>query len=97
MMTFSVERLQAGDIARFRAMNLLFGAVFEDPESYTAAPPSDEYVEALLRRDGVFLLVAIEQGEIIGALVGYELVKFEQARSEIYLYDLAIAEAHRRR
>lgn len=96
-MSFSVERLQIGDIARFRAMNALFAAVFEDPDSYAAAPPSDAYVEALLRNETVFPLVAIEQGEIIGALVAYELVKFEQARSEIYIYDLAVSEAHRRR
>lgn len=95
-MSFSVERLQAGDIARFRAMNALFAAVFEDPDSYAAAPPSDAYVETLLRNETVFPLVAIEQGEIVGALVAYELVKFEQARSEIYIYDLAVSEAHRR-
>lgn len=95
-MSFSVERLHAGDIGRFRAMNALFGAAFEDPESYAAAPPSDAYVEALLRNETVFPLVAIAQGEIVGALVAYELVKFEQARSEIYIYDLAVAETHRR-
>ncbi|UPT62473.1 MAG: AAC(3)-I family aminoglycoside N-acetyltransferase [Hyphomonadaceae bacterium JAD_PAG50586_4] len=96
-MSFAVERLQAGDIVRFRAMNALFGAVFEDPESYAAAPPSDAYVETLLRKDGVFALVAVAQGEIIGALVAYELAKFEQARNEIYIYDLAVSETHRRR
>ncbi len=96
-MSFSVERLQTGDIARFRAMNALFGAVFEDPESYGAAPPSDAYVETLLRKADVFALVAVAQGEIIGALAAYELMKFEQARSEIYIYDLAVAKAHRRR
>ena len=96
-MGFTIERLQSGDIARFRAMNALFGAVFEDPESYGAAPPSDAYVEALLSNETVFPLVAIEQGEIVGALVAYELVKFEKALSEIYIYDLAVAETHRRR
>lgn len=95
-MSFTIERLQSGDIARFRAMNALFAAVFEDPDSYAAAPPSDAYADALLRKEGVFPLVAIEHGEIIGALVAYELVKFERARSEIYIYDLAVAETHRR-
>lgn len=95
-MGFTIERLRSGDIARFRAMNALFGAVFEDPESYGAAPPSDAYVEALLSNETVFPLVAIERGEIVGALVAYELVKFEQARSEIYIYDLAVSETHRR-
>ncbi|MGH8168420.1 MAG: GNAT family N-acetyltransferase, partial [Woeseiaceae bacterium] len=29
-------------------------------------------------------------------LAAYELIKFEQERSEIYIYDLAVAAAHRR-
>ncbi len=32
----------------------------------------------------------------MGGLVAYELQKFEQERSEIYIYDLAVAIAHRR-
>jgi aminoglycoside 3-N-acetyltransferase I len=32
----------------------------------------------------------------VGGLAGYVLPKFEQQRSEFYLYDLAVAEAHRR-
>jgi aminoglycoside 3-N-acetyltransferase I len=32
----------------------------------------------------------------VGALAGYVLPKFEQARSEIYIYDLAVIEAARR-
>ena len=33
---------------------------------------------------------------MVGGLAAYELRKFEQARSEFYLYDLAVAGAHRR-
>jgi aminoglycoside 3-N-acetyltransferase I len=37
------------------------------------------------------------QGEqVIGGLAAYELRKFEQERSEIYIYDLAVSTAHRR-
>ena len=34
---------------------------------------------------------------VVGALAAYELQKFEQARSEIYIYDLAVLHTHRRR
>ena len=34
---------------------------------------------------------------IIGGLTGYELVKPEQERREIYIYDLAVAAGRRRR
>lgn len=33
----------------------------------------------------------------MGGLAPYELRKFEQARSEIYIYDLAVDERYRRR
>ena len=33
---------------------------------------------------------------MIGGLVAYELPKLEQARSEIYIYDLAVDATHRR-
>jgi aminoglycoside 3-N-acetyltransferase I len=41
--------------------------------------------------------VPIKDGGVVGGLAAYELRKFEQARSEIYLYDLAVAATHRRR
>jgi aminoglycoside 3-N-acetyltransferase I len=41
-------------------------------------------------------LVALKAGEVVGGIAAYELKKFEQERSEIYIYDLAVAEAHRR-
>jgi aminoglycoside 3-N-acetyltransferase I len=41
-------------------------------------------------------LAALKDGEVVGGIAAYELRKFEQARSEIYIYDLAVADAHRR-
>ena len=42
-------------------------------------------------------LVATVGGEVVGGLAAYELEKFEQDRREIYIYDLAILEQHRRK
>ena len=78
-------------------MNRLFGEVFDDRESYAAHPPDDAYAEALLARPDTVLLVAEAGSEMIGALAGYVLPKFEQARRELYIYDLAVAENWRRR
>jgi aminoglycoside 3-N-acetyltransferase I len=41
-------------------------------------------------------LAALKSGEVVGGIAAYELRKFEQERSEIYIYDLAVAAAHRR-
>ena len=92
-----ILRLGPDDLPRMRALNAMFADAFEDPEHYAAAPPSDGYLADFLRREDVFALVALDEGEVVGGLVAYELVKFEQERSELYIYDLAVAETHRRR
>lgn len=79
-----------------RALNHLFGKAFGEPETYSAAPPSDAYLADLLGRPGIFVLTALSGEEVVGGLVAYQLDKFEQERSEIYIYDLAVDENWRR-
>lgn len=78
-------------------MNLLFAEAFDDPASYADDPPCDAYAAEQLGRRETLLLVAEAGDETIGALAAYVLPKFEQARSEVYIYDLAVAESWRRR
>ena len=93
----SIHALMPGDTARFRAMLALFGEAFDDRDTYNAQQPDDTYVETLLANTNFVALVAEMEGSVVGALAGYVLPKFEQARSEFYIYDLAVAEAHWRR
>lgn len=94
---FAVHRLRPGDDARFAAMLDLFAEAFADVQSYATARPGQAYRDDLLAREDVHVLVAVAGTAVIGALVAYELRKFEQERSEVYIYDLAVAEAWRRR
>lgn len=75
----------------------LFAEAFEDPESYSERRPGREYLERLLGKDDFIALAALDEGRVVGALAAYTLEKFEQERSEIYIYDLAVAASHRRR
>lgn len=92
-----IQRLAAGDEPLFRKLNVLFAAAFDDPNSYTAKPPADTWLAGLLAKEHVIALVSTDGEDVVGGLVAYELEKFEQERSEIYIYDLAVAESHRRR
>ncbi len=94
---FTVLRLSSIDIQELRQLNQLFADAFCDPENYRSKPAGEAYLRKLLDNDSVFVLTAHANGEVIGGLVAYELIKFEQERSEIYIYDLAVAEAYRRR
>lgn len=93
----SVRRLTAEDLAMFRSMLDLFGRVFDEISTYSGNQPSDAYAESLLNSDTFYALVAEQGGNVVGAIAGYELKKFEQERSEFYIYDLAVDEAHRRK
>ena len=93
----ALHRLGSADVPLMRRLNAMFGRAFEEPETYEGAPPADDYLQSLLGREHVVALAALAEGEVAGGLVAYELDKFEQARREIYIYDLAVAELWRRR
>jgi aminoglycoside 3-N-acetyltransferase I len=93
----SIRHLAATDVPVMRALNALFSRVFDDPESYEAAPPGDDWLSAQLGKEHVIVLTAVAGDAVIGGLVAYELPKLEQARREIYIYDLAVDEAHQRK
>jgi len=78
------------------ALNALFAEAFGESDTYAGAPPSDAYLSALLAKEHVIALVALNAERVVGGLVAYELDKFERARREIYLYDLAVSAPYRR-
>ena len=94
---FTVQQLAPGDLGLMARMLDLFGEVFEEPETYGARRPDDAYLARLLGGDHFIALVALQDEAVVGALAAYVFDKFEQARREIYIYDLAVEESHRRR
>lgn len=95
-MTYDIRRLAADDVALFEALMATFGEAFEDVETYTKARPRRSYMQQLLANDDFVALAAVKDGAVVGGLAAYALRKFEQERSEFYIYDLAVAAAHRR-
>jgi aminoglycoside 3-N-acetyltransferase I len=93
----SVERLGPSQIAAMRDALQVFADAFDEEENFFSAPPSDDYLKRLLSDPRFVLLLARMDGEAVGALSAYELVKYERERSEFYIYDLAVAEPFRRR
>ncbi len=92
-----IQRLGPDDAHLFAALNAMFAVAFEDADAYAGAPPSAEYLTALLAKDHIHALVARQDGAVIGGLVAYEFDKFERARREMYIYDLAVLEPARRK
>jgi aminoglycoside 3-N-acetyltransferase I len=94
--TLDVRQLGPDEVALMEALATMFGEAFGDMETYTGHRPSPSYLRRLLATEYFIALAALKDDAVIGGLVAYELKKFEQERSEIYIYDLAVGAAHRR-
>ena len=92
----SIHQLTPDDVALMEALSATFGEAFDEVGTYGGNRPGAAYLQRLLGSDYFIALTASKSGEVVGGIAAYELKKFEQQRSEIYIYDLAVAAAHRR-
>ena len=91
-----LRALTSADIDLMCALLTMFAEAFNEAATYSENRPSFDYLKRLLGSDHFIALAAVKDGQVVGGLVAYELQKFEQERSEIYIYDLAVAASHRR-
>lgn len=92
-----IRVLGPSDVGLMRGMLAMFGHAFDDVPTYTDRQPDDGYLQSLLASEGFVAVCALHESTVVGGLAAYVLPKFEQVRSEIYIYDLAVAQAFRRR
>jgi len=92
----SIHQLTRDDQPLMKALLATFGEAFDEVETYTGNQPNAGYLQQLLGSDYFIALAALKNGEVVGGIAAYELKKFEQERSEIYIYDLAVSAPHRR-
>ena len=87
----SIHQLKITDLSLFRQMILLFGEVFEEPVQI----PADEYLTLLLKKKSFAAFVAVNEGEVVGGVVGgitvHEMPGYYSEISELYIYDLAVS------
>lgn len=92
----SIRRLTSDDAPLMQALLATFGEAFDDVETYASARPRPTYLASLLGGESFVALAALKRGAVVGGLAAYELRRFEQERSEVYIYDLTVAAARRR-
>ena len=95
-MPFSTHILGIHDALLMRSILSVFGEAFQDVQTYNGSQPSTAYLEHLLGSDTFIAIAALKNQEVVGGIAAYVLPKFEQERSEIYIYDLAVLETYRR-
>ncbi len=96
-MPYSYAQLTPQDLPLMKRLLAMFGEAFEDVPTYQDAVPDNEYLATLLAQPHFIALASTSGDDVVGGLAAYVLDKFERDRREIYIYDLAVASAHRRR
>lgn len=96
-MDYQFRQLTSSDVGLLKDLLRVFGEAFEDVQTYQGAVPEDQYLQSLLAKPHFIAVIARRGNDVVGGLAAYELEKFERDRREIYIYDLAVAEAHRRK
>ena len=94
---YAYRLLAHTDVPLLKDLLRVFGEAFGDVATYQDSVPSDDYLTRLLSKDHFIAVVAMRGEAVVGGLAAYVLDKFEQERREIYIYDLAVEESHRRR
>ena len=92
----TIRRLGPDDLFLMSGLLDVFGGAFGDRSTYGDARPPADYQRRLLADPGFVALAKVCGSDVLGGLAAYELKKFEQPRSEFYIYDLAVAETYRR-
>ena len=96
-MSFCIRQLTPDCVSLMEDLLTVFGNAFNEVDTYSGNRPGTEYLRQLLDSGYFIALAALQNDEVVGGIAAYELKKFEQQRSEIYIYDLAVSEMHRRK
>lgn len=87
-----VRRLRPGERGMARRLFVMMDDVFDTPSEEL----SDEYVDALLGDPSFWAIAALRRGEVVGGVTAHTLPMTRAQTSEVFLYDVAVREDHRR-
>lgn len=88
-----VRRLTVGDRRLARTLLGAMAAVFDERRSELG----DAYLDGLLGRASLWVLIAEVDGEVAGGLTAHVLPLTREEEAELFVYDVAVLEHQRRR
>jgi aminoglycoside 3-N-acetyltransferase I len=90
---YRIARLVTGEGPLAKELFAAMAAVFEEE----AEALSDEYVAGLLARNELWVVAATLGDHVVGGLTAHTLPMTRSPSREIFIYDIAVRENHRRR
>ena len=94
MPDIEIRKLGKDDVERFAAVVQLFAETF-GMENFTL--PEQRHLAELINSDEFIALVAVEGQRIAGGLTAYVIRQYYSEKPLVYIYDLAVEPAYRRR
>ncbi|MEL6559413.1 MAG: GNAT family N-acetyltransferase [Bacteroidota bacterium] len=94
MEDIKIEKLSSSQVIEFQQLITLFNHVFESPAIEVA---SKEFCETTLNKEDFIAFAAASNDEIIGGITAHVLPSYYRGKLEIFIYDLAVSEAFRRK
>jgi len=91
---YEVKKLSVDDVSVAQELIELFG--FAEGSRHQIFS-SEKYVQEMLGRDDFHVIVALENNRLIGGLTAYEMKMFKRETTEMFLYEIEVAETHRRK
>lgn len=91
--TIRVQRLAYGDNDLAKALFALMAAVFKEEHE----PLSGYYLDRLLKQDQFWAMAAFAGDDLVGGLTAHTLSMTRTETSEVFIYDIAVQEEHRRK
>lgn len=88
------RKLESGDDSLFSNLVLLFNEEFKSP---TLTYVNTKNIRKLLNNPNFVCIVAQIDNKIIGGITAYELEMYDREGSSMYIYDLAVRKACRRK
>jgi aminoglycoside 3-N-acetyltransferase I len=93
-MNFEIKKLNPNQVELADQLIRMFG--FED-EAGSRQFSSPKYLRKMLKRDDFHVIVALENGNLVGGLTAYEMQMFKSETTEMFLYEIEVAESHRKK
>lgn len=96
-MQYEVRKLLPAETGLAKQLFILFEKVFNDANISADELPDDDYLAGLLSQKNFHVFAAIAEGNVVGGITVYEMPLYMKKEKELYLYDLAVDAAYRRR
>lgn len=87
-----VKRLQAGEAELARQLFAVMSDAFEEERG----PLTAQYVEGLLAQASFWAVAALRGDRVLGGLTAHTLPMTREESSELFIYDIAVAQTERR-